>query len=118
MKENSGTSFLLLLIIGLGIWFWHDHNSLKSNTSAVQQQLDEKVKTQNSVSSQALKLQSCLDLADINYNVLFTKDCKLNGNFDCDANPTLPLSTISFLQKDRDSTKDICFKQFPPVNNL
>jgi hypothetical protein len=59
------------------------------------------------------ELQTCLDKADSNYSQIFDADCKLEGNSNCDTNPTLSMTTVLDLQKDRDNQKNFCFQQYP-----
>jgi hypothetical protein len=118
----SGILFVMLLV--LSAWFWHDHSEMSkkldaaiNKTAEMQSAEDSKVadlqKAADDKAASAASLQICLDNADVNYNVEFIANCKLEGNANCDANPTLANYKVPAMQKDRDQQKEFCFKQFP-----
>ena len=115
LKEHwfkIGILVALLLIAAAPAYYFIIY--LPKKDAALQANIDRKqLDSVSQKEEQARLLQVCLDAADANYNSLFTEDCKLEGNANCDTKPKLSYSHMATLGNDRDSEKSFCFKQYP-----
>ncbi len=103
----------IFLMVAYPIYNYYSNYLPERDAQIKKEQSDKEFQQAVDKTNNANKLQTCLNLADINYNELFTADCKLERNLNCDTSPTLSVSTIKGLQSDRDNAKEFCFKQYP-----
>jgi hypothetical protein len=115
MKKFMGSNhffdgILVLMIIGISVWFWLDHYSLQKRNDTQAASIADYQMHIADKTARANDLQTCLDKAGSDNTYLWS----INGTKNLDGSYAVSNNNIrDWLENKYQNNKNDCFKQFP-----